>query len=93
MPQLEERAPLLGEQAQRIYDTKLKSIVEPLYVGKSIAIHVDSEDYAVGESHRDAARKLLDRAPKDGRIVTLTIGPPTDSDIRLASRMSAGRKR
>jgi hypothetical protein len=29
----------------------------------------------------------------DGRIVTLTIGSPTDIDVRLAMRMAAGWKR
>jgi len=60
---------------------------------KAVAIHVDTGDYAVGENHSDAARALLARHEPDGRIVTLTIGPPTDADLRLAARMTAGRKR
>jgi hypothetical protein len=58
-----------------------------------VAVHVDTGDYAVAESHSAAARALLARHEPDGRIVTLTIGPPTDADLRLAARMTAGRKR
>jgi hypothetical protein len=57
-----------------------------------VAIHVDSGDYAVAATHSQAARALLARHPADGRTVTLTIGPPTDIDLRLTARMLAGRK-
>jgi hypothetical protein len=83
----------LAKQGQAIYEERLKPLLEPGYIGRAVAIHVDTGDYAVGESHRDAARALLARHEPDGRIVTLTIGPPTDADLRLAARMTAGRKR
>lgn len=90
---INRRRSSLGDVAQSLYDAKLKSLVEPQYIGKAIAIHIDSEDYAIGDSHGDAAQKFLQRHSRDGRIVTLTIGPPTDSDLRLASRMLSGSKR
>jgi len=57
-------------------------------LGKVVAIHVDSEDYAVGETNRKAVDELLSRHQADGRIVTLRIGPPPDSDIRLAMEVT-----
>jgi hypothetical protein len=82
----------IGEIAQQFYETNLKGKLEAEFLGKAVAIHVDSGDYEVGETHRVAARKILGRHQKDGRIVTLTIGPPTDQDIRLATRLASGRK-
>ncbi len=89
----EELLSPLAEKGRAIYEERLKPLLEPGQSGKAVAIHVDSGDYAVGENHSDAARALLARHEPDGRIVTLTIGPPTDSDLRLAARMTAGRKR
>ena len=83
----------LAQQGRAIYEGRLKSHLEPGQSGKAVAIHVDTGDYAVGENHSDAVRALLARHEPDGRIVTLTIGPPTDADLRLAARMTAGRKR
>jgi hypothetical protein len=83
----------LAEQGRVIYEGRLKLLLEPEWSGKAVAIHVDTGDYAVGENHSDAARTLLARHEPDGRIVTLTIGPPTDADLRLAARMTPGRKR
>jgi hypothetical protein len=83
----------LAEQGRAIYEESLKPLLEPGHSGKAVAVHVDTGDYAVAENHSDAARALLARHKPDGRIVTLTIGPPTDADLRLAARMTAGRKR
>jgi hypothetical protein len=83
----------LAEQGRAIYEGRLKSILEPDHEGEAVAIHVDSGDYAIGRSHHDAAHALLSRHEPDGRIVTLTIGAPTDSDVRLITRVAMGRKR
>jgi len=83
----------LAEQGRAIYEGKLKTILEPTHDGEAVAIHVDTGDYAVGNSHSIAAHTLLSRHEQDGRIVTLTIGAPTDADLRLITRVAAGRKR
>lgn len=83
----------LAEQGRAIYEERLKPLLEPDQNGRAVAIHVDTGDYAVAESHSAAAHELLTRHEPDGRIVTLTIGPPTDADLRLAARITAGRKR
>jgi hypothetical protein len=83
----------LAEQGRTVYEGRLKSLLESAQSGKAVAIHVDTGDHAIAGSHSEAARSLLARHAPDGRIVTLTIGPPTDADLRLAARMTAGRKR
>ncbi|HZT41179.1 MAG TPA: hypothetical protein VFA07_03275 [Chthonomonadaceae bacterium] len=82
----------LAEQGRAIYESRLKAILEPEHTGEAVAIHVDTEDYALGNSHSEAARALLARHQPDGRIVTLTIGSPTDQDLRLVTRITAGQK-
>lgn len=83
----------LAEYGRAIYERRLKAVLEPEHNGQAVAIHVDTGDYAVGSSHSHAVRTLLARHEPDGRIVTFTIGLPTDADLRLAARVAAGRKR
>jgi len=94
-PEGPQEGPLspLAEQGRIIYEGKLKSILEPEHDGEAVAIHIDTGDYALGNSHGAAAHALMVRHKPDGRIVTLTIGPPTDADLRLATRVAAGHKR
>ena len=68
----------LAEQVRAIYESRLKAILEPEHTGEAVAIHIDTEDYALGKSHSEAVHALLARHQPDGRIVTHTIGPPTD---------------
>jgi len=82
----------LAREAHALYETRLRELLEPDYAGQAVAVHVDSEDYEVASTHSEAARALLVRHPADGRVVTLTIGPPTDADLRLAARMTASPK-
>ena len=83
----------LAEQGRTIYEDKLKAVLEPAHNGEAVAIHVDTGDYAIGKSHSAAAHMLMKRHTVDGRVVTLTIGLPTDAHLRLATRMATGRKR
>ena len=71
-----------------IYETKLKPLLEPQEDGKFVAIHVDTEDYAVASSSGRAMRALLQRHPVDGRMVIRKIGP--EPEYGLLSRMIAG---
>lgn len=92
--------PLDGRQAEEevaekglaIYANRLKALLEPDHIGKAVAIHVDTGDYALGRSHTDALQGLLTRHEPDGRIAMLTIGPPTDADLRLFAGSSPGVK-
>ena len=76
-----------------IYQESLKSLLEPEHNGEAVAIHVDTGEYAVARNHTLALRALLERFEPDGKVVTLTIGPPTAADFDMAYRMLAGQKR
>lgn len=71
-----------------IYETKLKPVLEPQEDGKFVAIHVDTEDYAVAPASGQATRALLRRHPIDGRVVVRKIGP--EPEYGLLARMIAG---
>jgi hypothetical protein len=62
------------EQAVALYETRLKSVLEPEYNGKTVAVHIDTGDYAIGVNSSRARFALRDRHPT-GIIVTLDIGP------------------
>ncbi len=58
----------LSRQGLAIYDAKLKALLEPAQNDQFVAIHVDTEDYAVGRSSSAATQALLKRHPIDGRL-------------------------
>lgn len=78
----------LSQHGLAIYERKLKPILEPDRDGEYIAIHVDSEDYALGTSSGNAMRAMRQRRPQ-GRLVVLQIGP--EPEWGLASRLLAGQ--
>ncbi len=83
-PQLSE----LSREALKIYETTLRANLEAEHLGEAVAIHPESGDYAVAHTHREAARSLRARHKPDGRVVVLTIGPPTDSDLSIVQRIT-----
>ena len=40
--------------AYKIYDERLRSLLEPDHLGKVVAIHVDTGDYYLGNTPREA---------------------------------------
>ncbi len=78
----------LSRQGLALYEAKMKAILEPRYDGQFVAIHVDTEDYAVGRSSGAATQALLKRHPIDGRLVVRKIGP--EPEYGLAARLLAG---
>lgn len=81
----------LARRGEEIYD-RLKPMLEPEHNGKVVAIHVDTEEYAVGQTFSTASRGLIDRH-RDGRVYALFIGPPTPREFQLAGRLGAEPKR
>ena len=82
----------LSEQTQRalaLYEGKLKAILEPDQNGSTVAIHLDTGDYAVAATSPNARQALRERRP-DGPIATMTVGPETD--FQLAYRILASQK-
>ena len=71
-----------------IYESKLKVALEPKHAGQFVAIHVDSEEYAVSRFSGEAVRALLVGRPADGRIVVIRIG--SEPELGLAARLAVG---
>ena len=78
----------LSRKGLALYDSKLRIMLEPAQNDRYVAIHVPSEDYAVGRSSGDAMRAILRRHPVDGQVVIRKIGP--EQDYGLAARVMAG---
>ena len=89
-PQME--LPDVAQKGIALYEEKFKRDLEASHSGEAIALHVDTEDYALGKTHTEARRKLGERTAPDGRVVTLTIGPPTEAEIEMAQRFLRNRK-
>jgi|SRR5579884_2632448 len=75
----EYRADLVAK-GRALYDSQLRPLLEPAHNGEYVAVHVDSGDYALGRTYREAAHALQARHAKDGRMVGWKIGPEPDSD-------------
>lgn len=84
--QLEE----LDRLGSAIYE-RLKPLLEPEYNRKSVAIHVDSEDYVVERNSSSAMRAMLKIHPADGRLYIRKIGD--EPECRLIARMQGGNMR
>lgn len=78
----------LTRRGLALYDGKLKGLLEPDHNNEFVAIHVDSEDYAVARSSGDAMRAMPARHPMDGRLVIRRIGP--EPEYGLAARILSG---
>jgi hypothetical protein len=70
---------LLTRRALLLYEERLKTVLEPEYIGAYVAIHPDSGDYAIGRSSIEASQALRQRNPI-GFFVTRSIGPERRSN-------------
>ncbi len=84
----DEEHEALTNRGLSIYEEKLKEILEPEFDKKYVAIHVDTEDYAVADSSGDAMRAMRKRH-LEGRLVMRRIG--REPEWGLAARILAGR--
>ena len=76
----EEYLQELAERGQAVYE-KLKPMLEPEFNGQHVAIHVDTEDYAVALYATLASREMIKRRAVDGRLFGRKIGPEPDNDL------------
>ncbi len=84
----DEEHEALTNRGLSIYEEKLKSILEPEFDKKYVAIHVDTEDYSVANSSGDAMRAMRKRHLA-GRLVIMRIG--NEPEWGLAARLLAGQ--
>ena len=67
---------------KKIYETKVKHLVEPQEKGKFVVIDVTTEDYAIGRDWGYTTQELIDRRP-DAVLHTIRIGH--EAVVRLRS--------
>ena len=76
-----------------IYESRLKTLLEPDHFGEVIAIHVDTSEYAVADSSPDALRAMR-RLQPSGLLFLYTIGPAEDlGPARRMSGLATGTQR
>jgi hypothetical protein len=64
----------LSELGFALYNERLKGILEPEHNGQTVAIHLESGDYAVAANSPAALRTVRGRQPS-GKVMTMTVGP------------------
>lgn len=80
-----ENIDALTKKGAEIYDTRLKTLLEPDHNGEFVAIHIGSGDYYVARTASAASRMLLESHPPDGLMVLQKIG--NEPEYALASRL------
>ena len=76
-----------------VYEEKLKTVLEPEFDKKYVAIHVDTEDYEVADSSGNAMRAMRKRHP-EGCLLMRRIGNEPEWGLMgriLAGELAAGR--
>jgi hypothetical protein len=79
----------LARRGVVLYNERLKSLLEPTYNGKAIAINVETGEYLIADDLPDARRLFREKyATPNG--ITMIIGPETDT--LMLARVMVGRK-
>ena len=55
-----------AQAGESLYETRLKSILEPSHNGKLVAIYISTKEYFVGESLIEASNRLRERHSQAG---------------------------
>jgi hypothetical protein len=77
----------IGERGVAIYDSKLRSILEPKFHGQFVAIDVETEDYEVADEADAASDRLWARRP-DAQVLVERIGYPAAFAARRTMQLS-----
>lgn len=75
----------LSDRGQAIYAAKFQQTLEAEQPNQFVAIHVDTEEYAVARTSAAAMRAMRRRFPADGRLFIRRIG--SEPQYSLASRI------
>jgi hypothetical protein len=78
----------IGERAQRLYEEKIRSIVEPMHSGEYLVLDVEAEDYEVDADRRRALERAEAKHP-GGLFYILRIGYP--AAVHLGGRFTVNR--
>jgi hypothetical protein len=81
----------LAVRGTEIYEQRLRSKLEPAHNGKTVAIHLDTGDFAVAVNSPSALRSLRKKQPS-GMVMTMIVGPEREDptlDRMLARHLPA----
>lgn len=70
----------IAESGRRVYETRIRPLVEPGNKGRYVVIDVESGDYEIGEDVLSPLRTMRDRHP-DGLMHVIRIGYPVAGRI------------
>lgn len=76
----------LTQRGERLYQTKLKAILEPDYTGMFAAIEPDSGDYFLGKRMMEALDNAEAKHP-DKLVYLVRVGFPTATKMRSPRRI------
>ena len=65
---------------ERLYQDKLRTLVDPKHRGQYLVLDIDSGDYEVDEEDAAASARMLRRHP-DGVLYGIRIGQPAAYDL------------
>jgi len=57
-----------AQAGESLYETRLKSILEPSHNGKLVAIYISTKEYFVGESLIEASNRLRERHSQEVQV-------------------------
>ncbi len=57
----------IARAGERIYERRLKSVLEPQHSGQVVAIHIPNQDYFLADSILDASDRLREKYPDAAR--------------------------
>jgi hypothetical protein len=77
----------IGKRGLQIYESKLRTILEPQLHGKFVAIDVETEDHEVADEAAAASDRLWKRRP-GAQVLIERIGYPAAFSARSVSQMS-----
>ena len=78
----------ISERGMRIYEDRLRQILEPLHNGKYVVIDVDSGEYELDDDHLAASDRAAAKRP-DAALYATRVGFRTLG--RVGGRLAAGR--
>jgi len=78
----------IGERAQRLYEEKIRSVVEPMHNGEFLVLDVEAGDYEVDADRRRALERAEAKHP-GGLFYILRIGYP--AAVHLGGRFTVNR--
>lgn len=77
----------IGQRGVEIYESKLRSVLDPAFRGSFVAIDVETEDYEVADDAAEAENRLWTRHP-DAQVLVERIGYPAAFSVGGARELA-----